>query len=265
MQFALRKLGAVEFVRRAGNGRTMPAFIVAEDMLGNDFELVAKLPSKCFEGVGSLVAEVLGAILAADLGLCVPEPSFVYLSEGFLDSVPDPDWQAAARAGCPLVFGSRQIVGGFHTWPVGATVSAEMVSSVAAAFLFDCAVQNSDRRPENPNCLRRADQFYLIDHELCFPSLIIGHPNPWAAGGLANFHPAGVQIFADALRTKAVDWEPIRRQWEGLSDEQIDAYARAIPVEWAQGQGVAQRALRQIKQARDNVAGIIAEAQRILT
>lgn len=243
----------------------MPAFIVAEDVLGNDAELVAKLPAKCFEGVGSLVSEVIGSVLAADLNLKVPEPTLVYLSEPFLSSVPDGEWQAAARAGCPLVFGSKQIVGGFHAWPVGSNISTEMVQEVASAFVFDCAIQNSDRRPENPNCLRNAERFFLIDHELCFPTVLIGQPKPWAPGGLAAFKTQGVQIFADALRGKAIDWAPISHQWQGLSDAQIDAYAHAIPPEWQQGQNVLDRALLQIKHARDNITGIIAEAQRILT
>lgn len=234
-------------------------------MTGDPVEVVAKLSARCFEQTGSLAAELIGALLAADLGLAVPEPLYVFLSPQFLAAIEDRAWAADATNGSLLAFGSAQLVGGYSVWNGSAKIPDEMVDAVAAAFIFDCATGNSDRRPDNPNCLRRGNNFYLIDHELCFPPIILGRPPAWNLGGLQDFEQAGRQIFADALRGRVIGWEHIRRRWKSLSDASVDGYGHALPPEWLDGQAVVNRAIRQIKQARDNVDGLIAEAERVLT
>lgn len=259
----IRRVHAIEFVRRVGNGRTQPAFIVCEDDGGIEIELIAKLPGGCFEGVGSLAFEAIGACLAGDLGIVVPEPFFVDISPAWLGSIADQEWVALTN-GHPLVgFGSKYYGGGFATWQKPNALSETMIAAVARAAAFDCAIENSDRKSDNPNCLRSGERFLLIDHELCFQTILF-RPKPWRAGGLHDFENRNQQIFIDALRGRTVDWSPIITSWQGLSDKMIDDYGTYLPAEWAAAASAVERAQTQIKLARDNIEGLVAEIERVL-
>jgi hypothetical protein len=261
----IRRLEAIEFQRRVGNGQSKPAFIVAETDAGDAIELVAKTAGGCMRGVSALAMELISTCLAADLGLRVPEPFFVNMSDTWIRTIPDQEWRELAFVSSTLAFGSRNITGGFIAWQPTRVLSAELASAVAAALAFDAAIENSDRRPENPNCLRREDIFFLIDHELCFPSVLFGQPKPWVIGGLQQFAQAGKQIFVDALRGKEVDWVPVVERWEGLSDAMIDGYGQLLPPEWAGAAPTVASAAIQIKRARDNISALVEEIERVLT
>lgn len=256
---------AVEFVRLTGNGRTEPAILIVEDDDGNEIEVVAKLAAGCFEGVGSLACEAIASCLAADLGLRVPQPYFVHMLPGWVDTLLDTGWAAKVRAAPNVAFASRLISGGFSTWQARTSMSVPLTEMVARALAFDAGTENSDRSPANANCLQRGDEFYLIDHELCFPAHMIGRPKPWFVGGLQDLVGVGKQIFVDALRKKAVDWTPVIDSWNGLSDAMIDGYGQALPAQWVAGKPVVARAEAQIKAARDNIVGLVAEIERVLT
>lgn len=261
----IRRVKAIEFTRRTGNGRTSPAFLVAESMNGDELELVAKLPSECMEGARSLAREAICACLAGDLGIRVPEPLYVEMSPLWINSIRDAGWAAMARKGPLVAFGSTYIGGGYSAWQHPRAMSDAMISEVAAALVFDCAIENSDRRAENPNCLHSGEKFYLFDHELCFPPILIGQPKPWAVGGLRDFETPGRQIFADALRKRNVDWAPIIDRWNSLSDAMIDDYGRDLPPEWIGAATAVADARQKIRQARDNIQGLIVEIGRVLT
>lgn len=261
----IRRVRAIEFIRRTDNGRTGPAFLVAEDLDGSQVELIAKLAIGCFEGVRSLACEAISACLAGDLGVAVPEPFYVEMPPLWLGTIRDLDWAGKARQGPLVAFGSTYVGGGYSVWQQPQSMSAGMIAAAAAALIFDCAIENSDRRAENPNCLRSGEEFYLFDHELCFPAMLIGQPKPWAVGGLRDFETPGRQIFVDALRKRTIDWEPIATRWKGLSDDMIDDYGRDLPVEWLGTEGIVVSARQKIRQARDNIDRLIGEIERVLT
>lgn len=261
----IRRVRAIEFQKPTINGRTAPAILVAEAADGSEVELVAKLPSKCMEGARSLAREVICACLANDLGLRVPEPFFVEMSPLWLASIHDRTWAGFAQAGPLVSFGSKHINGGYSAWQQPRAMSDSFIAEMAAALVFDCAIENSDRRPENPNCLQNGEKFYLFDHELCFPPILIGQPKPWMLGGLRDFEVPGRQIFADALRKRNVDWRPIVARWNGLSDAMIDDYGRDLPLEWLGAGGAVNDARAKIRQARDNIDGLVIELGRVLT
>jgi hypothetical protein len=260
----IRRVRAIEFQRQTINGKCTPAILVAEASDGCEIELVAKLAPGCFEGVRSLAREVVCACLAHDLGIRVPEPFFVEMSPLWLSTIHDRSWAAKAQNGPLVAFGSKHISGGYAAWQQPRAMSDTMISAVAAALAFDCAIENSDRRPENPNCLHNGEYFYLFDHELCFPAVLIGQLKPWAPGGLRDFETAGRQIFADALRGRNVDWRPIVERWNRLSDVMIDDYGRDLPGEWLGAGGAVSDARAKIRQARDSIDGLVGELRRVL-
>ncbi len=260
----INRVTAIQFDRRATNGRTVPGHIVAENDVGECVELIAKLSAKCDRGATSLAMEALCACLAADLGLPIPQPFAVDLSPDWIDSVVDSGWREAARQSLPVAFGSKRAPAGFSQWMAGSSMIERLKSTAAAVLLFDAVIDNPDRRSSNPNCLQRGDEIRIIDHELCFGPLIIGWRPPWQMGALQHMSTPGIHIFRDALRGMDIEWAPVTESWKELSDDAILDYAAVLPPEWAAAMPHVQAALDKIRSARDHIDECAREVQRVL-
>jgi hypothetical protein len=73
----LEAVTAVRFDGRVRSGKAKPCRLACQTVSGDEVEVVAKLSAGCERGVAALVSEAVTAVLAADLGLPVPEPSLV--------------------------------------------------------------------------------------------------------------------------------------------------------------------------------------------
>jgi hypothetical protein len=260
----IERVAAIQFDKQAGNGRTEPGFVVAENANSTDIELIVKLSAKCDRGATSLAMELLCACLAGDLRLPVPQPYIVDLSAEWIGSLEDAGWADAATQSIPVAFGSRRVPPGFGQWVTGTSVAEPLASVAAAVLLFDAIIDNPDRRQTNPNCLQRGDEIRIIDHELCFGALLIGWKPPWEVGALQHMATNGSHIFRDTLRGRDVDWGPITDVWKELSDDIISDYEAVIPVEWSDAVPFVQEALGKIRNARDNIVECANEVQRVL-
>lgn len=261
----ISRVSATEFMRPMINGKTGPALINCQRANGEDVEVVTKCSAGCEQKETSLAAEVIGACLAADLGLPVLEPFLVELDPEFIASVPNTTHRDRMTASNFVAFGSKHVTGQYSAWTSGNLISEAMVPSAAAVFAFDGIIQNPDRRDENPNCLVRGDDIRIIDHELAFThGVILGWKAPWNVGGLQSLAIPGLHIFRSGLKGKQIDYSPIRAAWGGLSDAQISAYGNAVPAEWAGATKSVASALQLIKDARDNIDACITEIERVL-
>ncbi|MFG1421725.1 HipA family kinase [Roseixanthobacter liquoris] len=262
----LRKAYPVQFDRGTSSGRTAPSIVTCELDDGAVVEVVAKFSANCDEGNVSLAMEVVAACLAADLGLPVPEPFVLEVSPAWANTIPDVARRAKILASSPVAFGSRLAVGQFAAWNSGNKISDTMRPTAASIFVFDAAVQNFDRRTNNPNCLVRGDELIIFDHELAFSHRLplFGWVPPWRLGGLASFEHGG-HIFWRGLKGSNVDLSPVGAAWAGLSDGQIADYEAAVPAEWGNAASAVSVAAKLIQDARDNIDGVLAEVRRVLS
>jgi hypothetical protein len=90
----IRRGVAIGFTRIAETGRTKPlrATVLTDD--GAELEVVMKVSSGIELGVESLMNEMLGSLIAADLGLSVQEPLFISLDPEFCTSIPSKEMRA---------------------------------------------------------------------------------------------------------------------------------------------------------------------------
>lgn len=155
----LDEVVAIRFDRPMKSGRTAPLLIACERGNGKVVEVVAKFAGGKQLGPLGLMREGLCAMLAKDLGLPVPECFVVRIEPNFINSiVPSaPDIAAALRSCVPLGFGSARLPPGFSAWMPERRIPKVMRPSAAEIFAFDLLVQNSDRRPDNPNLQSRGD------------------------------------------------------------------------------------------------------------
>lgn len=258
---------AIECLRASGSGRTSPAIMLCEGKSDDDLELYCKLSDKCEEGVIHLAREAITACLAADLGLPIPRPFRVEITDEFIETVSDPEMKRRFKASCRIGFGSTKVPEQFSSWPTARIAEATMIDRIAEIFLFDGIIQNGDRRVGNPNCLVRGEELRIIDHDLCFShGLLIGWKAPWETGGMENLRKDGPDqhVFHASLKGKAPNFSSIKNAWAGLPDTRIDGYQGAIPPEWGAANEAVASAIELIKNARNNIDDCIHEARRVI-
>jgi hypothetical protein len=169
----LGRVVALEYVRQMGAGRTCPLMVNCEKPDGSVVSVVAKFSDFCDQREVHLAREIVGACLAGDLGLPVPEPMLIEIPAGWSDIVPDPSLRARVAASSPIAFGSTLMTGGFSAWTPDTRIKEAMYDTAAAVFAFDAIIQNPDRRTTNPNCLVRGEDIRIIDHELAFAHRVV--------------------------------------------------------------------------------------------
>lgn len=260
----LDRVTAIRFDRQRTTGKTGPCDLECARKDDSTVELVAKFSDGCERKTGSLVAEAITAMLAADLDLPVPEPFLVDFDAEFVDGVPNRVVAARMRASVPVAFGSAKLPPGFAVMPTGKAIPTVIRQQAIEVFVFDCLVQNPDRRPSNPNLLFDGKNFAIFDHELTFMTTgIIGWKPPWEIGALQAVHADQHVLFAE-LKGKSYDLTRLEGAWRAISDARIADYRSALPAEWSDAAAVADEATRFIAQVRDNIERSIAEAVRVL-
>ena len=85
------------------------------------------------------------------------------------------------------------------------------------------------------------------------------------SSGMAALAAPGAHIFVNELKGAATGFAAIKSRWTALSDERLQEYEEAIPVEWQAACNDVGDALCLIRDARDNIDACISELGRILT
>lgn len=211
--------------------------------------------------------EGLCAMLANDLGLPVPECFVVRIEPNFIDSiVPSaPAIAAALRSTVPLGFGSARLPPGFSAWMPERRIPKAMRPSAAEIFAFDLLVQNSDRRPDNPNMQSRGDEFAIFDHELALmiEGVLFWKP-PWEPGSLEAAAAPDKHLLRRELKGSEPDLTRLVGAWEVINDQRLAEYRAALPPEWATPAESADAAIAFLRNLRDHVRPAVQEVLRVL-
>ncbi|WP_250528805.1 HipA family kinase [Caballeronia sp. ATUFL_F1_KS4A] len=262
----LQTVLAARFVKAMGNGRTRPVLLECEDAHGNIVEMVTKCSSGTMEGVRNLAIEAVAALLGRDIGLPVPSPYVVQLEQDFINSVADAEIRRMLSTSCRFAFGSECLPGGFAVWPRGGTVEAAHCQLAAEIFVFDGIIVNSDRRPENPNCLTQGNAFAIFDHELTMrPDQVLFWKAPWLSGGFDQMHGPNLHIFSRPyLEQSPQDLNRFIAAWNDLSRERLASYVEALPGEWRPDDQFLDGVVDHLDAARTNIAAVVQTALGVL-
>ena len=263
----LAHLTATQVIREAAAGRTKPLIVSCDSEDARPIEVFCKVSDGCEVGVVGLAMEVVAACLAIRLQLPVPNAFLVDLPPRLGDVGQDERIRRRIATSSSVAFGSMYLPRRFVAWHKGSRLSIETTQVALGAFVFDAVIDNSDRRPSNPNCLHSGQEIRLIDHELAFPRNLVGNqPPPWKAGGLRPLQGQDRHIFWNELRRHArrLDFGRISGLWETLSDEYLERIRRGVPEEWDAACPAVDKALDRIRHARANMSGVIREVRRVL-
>ncbi len=256
---------AVRFDRKMGNGRTIPLLLMCDGPEG-EVEVVAKFSEGC--SVGGLIREALTAMFATDLGLPVPHPFLVRLSEDFIETIPDSTVAEFLRKGDSFGYGSRRLPDGYAAWiePAG-RMSGDLEQEALNIFALDCWLTNGDRHIRNHNMLTNGKNFAIFDHELALMTdLNLFWKEPWQINALHGARPPQEHVFFGHLRgRKAYELDQLSTRLAALTNERINEYICALPPSWAAEAEICTKAGTFIMALRDNLVPAGTELKRALS
>lgn len=264
----LSQATAVRFDRLMGNGKTRPSLMACTSVDGAEVEMIVKFAAGCEARELSLVREAIGALLAADLDLPVPEPFIVSAETDFVHTIPDASARTQALSSPRLAFGSKKLPPGFSTYPAEKSLPRALLGLAAEIFAFDQLIANPDRTVANPNLLFNGRTFGIYDHELAFfTEGVIGWRPPWEAAG-PRF-PAGMpphlrHVFQEELRGQTLDLNRLSGALEAISHQRIDDYREALPLEWMTDAAGVERIIGYIRELKEHLPMAINQLQGAL-
>jgi hypothetical protein len=263
----LQSVNAIRFDRLIGTGKTRPSLMACVCDDGSEVEVVAKFVAGCEARELALVREAIGAMLAADLDLPVPEPFVVVVEVDFVQAIPDATAKAQALKSPRLAFGSKKLPPGFATYPVEKPIPRSLLGLAAEIFAFDYLIANPDRTVANPNLLFNGREFGIYDHELAFITEgVLGWRPPWEPGA-AHFppgNPQSVHVFQEELRGRTLDLNRLAGAFEAIADKRIDEYRAALPQEWISDATSVNRIIDYIRALKEHLPLAINQLQGAL-
>jgi len=111
--------------------------------------------------------EVICNVLAQEFDLSVPKMALIQVDKFIILELRKSGYFDGKLILSGIYFGSLYIEGAVDYSPATPTVSFE-AWELKTIFAFDILIRNVDRRVDKPNLLLKDENFYLIDHELCF-------------------------------------------------------------------------------------------------
>ncbi len=152
----IRTVDVVQYLKPLREGGSLPAIVKADD----DFLYVLK-----FRGAGqgkkALIAELIGGLLANEIGLKMPELVFMNLDDSFSKSESDEEIQDLLKFSVGLNLGLHFLSGAITYDPL---VSIADSLSASKVVLLDSMISNIDRTAKNTNLLNWNKELWLIDH-----------------------------------------------------------------------------------------------------
>jgi len=155
-KISLRTVDVVQYLKPLREGGSLPGLVRASD----DFLYVLK-----FKGAGqgrkALIAELIGGLLAQEIGLKMPELVFMNLDDSFSKTEGDEEIQDLLKFSVGLNLGLHFLSGAITYDPL---VSVADSMSASKVVLLDSIISNIDRTAKNTNLLNWNKELWLIDH-----------------------------------------------------------------------------------------------------
>jgi hypothetical protein len=214
----LRTVLATRYVTPLREGGSLPGLMEADD-LGT---YVVK-----FRGAGqgpkALIAEIICARVAHELGLPVPDLVLVELDTALAAGEPDEEVQALLRSSGGRNLGVDFLPGALDFDPSAFEIDAEFAGRV---LWFDALINNVDRSWRNPNLLFWHGRPYLIDHG---SALTFHHTWKSPAAAAARPYDAGEHVLIGASPDVGAADAAVSPR---LVPDVVQAAAADVPDEW---------------------------------
>jgi len=208
----------------------------ADKQNGERVDIVVKLKDGERMGDGrSHACELLGAWLAREMNILVPEPSIVEVSNDLHESLIGSPFYGRVQRSIGLNFGSLNLENMIQPDQRDELKRSHVIDA-QRIFLFDLMTINPDRTPVKVNMLSDQERIYAIDHEMAFtniPFMKILSPrtNPW------EMNPADVDsvnngILKSLIQGRKFEPEPFIHDITAITEGFWDKAVPLLPNEW---------------------------------
>ena len=218
-QIEIRTVDVTQYIKPLREGGSLPAIVEADD----DFLYVLKFRG-AGQGTKALIAELIGGLLAKEIGLNMPELVFMNLDNSFSQTEPDEEIQDLLKFSVGLNLGLHYLSGAITYDPL---VSVADSLSASKVILLDSMINNIDRTAKNTNLLNWNKELWLIDHGA---SLYFHHNWKTWRSHLTRTFPI---IKDHVLLDRATDLDVATREIKAAINEvKIKEIVSLIPEDW---------------------------------
>lgn len=222
--YNLRTVTVMRYITPLREGGSLPALAEADD----DFKYVLKFRG-AGHGIKALIAELLGGLIAKELGLPVPELVFANLDEQFGKTEADEEIQDLLVFSKGLNLALHYLQGSF-TFDFATNDSDALLASKIV--WLDAYITNVDRTFRNTNLLIWNKEIWLIDHGASFY-----FHHSWS-----NWEQAAKTPFAlikdHVLISKASKLDQVHEEFtQKLTPNVLQKIVNTIPTEWLVWEG----------------------------
>lgn len=152
----IRTVEVLQYLQPLREGGSLPAIVKADD----DILYVLKFRG-AGQGTKALIAELIGGLLAKEIGLNMPELVLMNLDDSFSKTEPDEEIQDLLKFSVGTNLGLHFLSGSITYDPL---VSIADSMSASKVVLLDSIIMNIDRTAKNTNLLNWNKELWLIDH-----------------------------------------------------------------------------------------------------
>lgn len=184
--------------------------------------------------VNELFREVVGTLLARELGIPTAEPCIVNVTAAASELINEEIREREltdALIWPGIAFGSSYVS---HllpiTWPPDVS-TAQRQADARKLFALDLCLQNIDRIPDNPNCAYYKEGILAFDFEYCLLNVFSGNPLH-RAYEVAEHNRGPDHLFYSALRRRALEWDDVIIWANKCVGNVIREIMKSAPLEW---------------------------------
>jgi len=222
----------VQYLERVLDGRTHPLMLRCTQLGVNPSPVPRTLVVKAL-GLPEvtrlgLICELLGNMLARDLGVLTATPALVEIDQDTADALNMSLQGKDLKVEPGLAVGST-FLRPLH--PVVGTLPDDAATEVPRLYGFDLAIQNPDRRTSNPNCALFEEKLLAYDFELAFSFLMVVG-SAFEAWEISKHGLAAQHIFYPRLRKKNPAWRPLLASLRALTPKRLEELIAHLPTDW---------------------------------
>lgn len=221
-----------QYLESVLNGRTRPLVLRCTQLGVNPSPLPRTLVVKAL-GLPEvtrlgLICELLGNMLARDLGVLTATPALVEIDQATADALNMSLHGRGLKVEPGLAVGTT-FLRPLH--PVIGTLPDDAATEVPRLYGVDLVMQNPDRRASNPNCALYEEKLLAYDFELAF-SFLMAVGNSFEAWEVSKHGLSAQHIFYPRLRKQNPDWNPLLVSLRALTPERLDELIDYLPADW---------------------------------
>lgn len=231
--FTLPQVFAEQKVTTLDTGATQPIVILGRDKQYYTLtKCVAKPKSFPRMSVLASLAELSASFIASEVGLKVPSPAIIEITEEFCELYRGETLFQNLYNSIGLNFGTIYMEG-MTAWNSDKHLLEKFHKELLNIFIFDMFIENTDRRVDKPNMFTNREEVFIYDHETAFSFIysVIPNSNSWRLSDYDKYVAEG-HVLYHFLKGREFVSDDFFEGFNYLNSDFWDKAQSIIPEAW---------------------------------